>query len=51
MDKKYYTPAAVDDALYDLMNDPYDVERERLREAHKRRDKEIDDIHIDHMSM
>jgi hypothetical protein len=29
-------------ALYDLTNDPFDAEKGRWREAHKRRDKEID---------
>lgn len=47
MDEKYFVPAAVDDALYDLMNDPYDIEKARLREAHKRRDTELDDMCID----
>ena len=50
-DEEYYVPAVVDTALYDLSNDPYEVERGRLREAHKRRDKEIDDMRIDRTSM
>jgi hypothetical protein len=37
--------------LYDLINDPYDVEKARLREAYKRQDKEIDDIRVDCTSM
>jgi hypothetical protein len=36
MDEKYYEPAKVDTALYDLTNDPHEVEKSRLREAHKR---------------
>ncbi len=51
MDEKYYVPAAINDALYDLMNDPYGIEKARLREAHKRRDKELDDMRIDCTSM
>ncbi len=38
-------------ALYDLTNDPFNVEKGRLREAHKRRDKEIDDMRINRTSM
>ena len=37
--------------LYDLTNDPHDVENARLQEAHKRRDKEIDDMKVDRTSM
>jgi len=51
MDEKYYKPAKVDTALYDLTNDPHEVEKSRLREAHKRRDKEIDDMRMDRTSM
>jgi hypothetical protein len=51
MDEKYYEPAKVDTALYDLTNDPHEVEMSRLWEAHKRRDKEIDDMRIDCTSM
>ena len=40
-------PPMVDAANYNLANDPYDVEKVRLREAHKRRDKEIVDMKID----
>jgi hypothetical protein len=47
MDEKYYQPLLVDMALYDLTYDPYDMEKARLREAHKCRDKEIDDMKID----
>jgi hypothetical protein len=50
-DEAYYTPTAVDTALYNLTNDPYEIEKGRLREAHKRRDKEIDDMRIDRTSM
>jgi len=51
MDEQYYIPPAADMALYDLTNDPHDVEKGRLREAHKRRDKETDDMRIDRTSM
>jgi len=51
MDEQYYVPAAVDIALYDLTNDPFNVEKGKLREMHKRRDKEIDDMRIDRTSM
>jgi hypothetical protein len=51
MDEQYYIPPAVDMALYDSTNDPHDIEKGRLREAQKRRDKEIDDMHIDRTSM
>jgi hypothetical protein len=40
-------PPMVDAANYNLANDPYDVEKVRLREAHKRRDKEIVDMKVD----
>jgi hypothetical protein len=51
IDEKYYVPPAVDTSQYNLTNDPYEVEKGRLREAHKRRDKEIDDMKIDRTSM
>jgi hypothetical protein len=35
VDEQYYVPVAVDTALYDLTNDPFDFEKGRLREAHK----------------
>jgi len=41
----------VDASAYNLANDPHDIEKTRLREAHKRRDKEIDDMKIDRTSM
>jgi hypothetical protein len=41
----------VDTALYDLTNDPHDVKKARLQEAHKHRDKEIDDMKVDRTSM
>jgi hypothetical protein len=50
-DKRYNVPPAIDMVLYDLTNDPYDVEKARLREAYKRQDKEIDDMRIDCTSM
>jgi len=51
MDEKYYVPDAVDTSLFDLTNDRYDVEKGRLREAHKHRDKEIHDMRVDRTSM
>jgi hypothetical protein len=36
--------------LYDLKNDPYEINWGRLREAYKRRDEEIDDMRVDHTS-
>jgi hypothetical protein len=35
MDEKYYVPGKVNPALFDLTNDLYEVEKRRLREAHK----------------
>jgi hypothetical protein len=51
VDEQYYFPDAVDASLYDLTNDHYDVEKGRLREAHKHRDKEINDMQVDRTSM
>jgi len=51
MDEVYYVPAKVDTALFDLTNDPHEIEEGRLKEALKRRDKEIDDMNIDRTSM
>jgi len=50
-DEVYYTPAPIDPADYNLANDPHDIEKGRLREAHKRRDKEVDDMRVDRTSM
>ena len=50
-DEVYYTPAPIDPADYDLANDPHDIEKGLLREAHKRRDKEVDDMRVDRTSM
>jgi hypothetical protein len=36
MDENYYVPPPVDTSLYDLNNDPHEIEKGRLREAHKR---------------
>jgi len=51
VDEKYYEPPAVDISQYNLANGPHEVEKGRLREAHKRRDKEINDMKIDRTSM
>jgi hypothetical protein len=51
MDEAYYIPPAIDITQYKLTNDPYDIEKGRLREAHKRRDKEIDNMKTDRISM
>jgi hypothetical protein len=50
-DEKYYSPPAVDVSLYNLANDPHEVEKTRLREAYKRWDKEVADMQIDRTSM
>jgi hypothetical protein len=50
-DEVYYIPPPVDIAEFDLKNDPHEIEKGRLREAHKRRDKEIDDMRIERTSM
>jgi len=42
MDEKYNEPEQVDTALFDLTNDPFDIEKTQLKEADKWRDKEID---------
>jgi hypothetical protein len=51
IDEKYYVPPAVDITNYNLSTDPHDIEKTRLREAHKRRDKEIDDMKVDCITM
>jgi hypothetical protein len=51
VDEKYYVPPAIDVADFNLANDPYDVEKIRLWEGHKRRDKEVDDMKVDRLSM
>jgi hypothetical protein len=51
VDEAYYSPPAIDIQRFNLQNDPHDIEKGRLREAHKRRDKEIDDMQIDRTSM
>jgi hypothetical protein len=50
-DEKYYVPPAIDSSLYDLTNDPQDIKKCRLREAYRRRDKEMDDMRIDRTAM
>jgi len=50
IDENYNEPLKVDDMLYDLKNDPYEINWGRLREAYKRRDEEIDDMRVDHTS-
>ena len=51
VDEQYYVPDVVDSSLFDLTNDHYDVEKGRLREAHKHRDREIHDMLVDRTSM
>jgi hypothetical protein len=41
IDEKYYIPPDVDVNLHDVTNDPYDIEKGRPMEAHKRREKKI----------
>jgi len=50
-DETYYVPPAIDPKTYDLANDPHEIEKTRLREAYKRRDKEVADMEIDKTSM
>jgi hypothetical protein len=50
-DEAYYVPALVNPKDFDLANDPHDIEKTRLREAHKRRDKEVGDMRVDRTSM
>jgi len=40
-------PPAVDITQFNLTSDPHEIEKGHLREAHKQRDKEIDDMKID----
>jgi hypothetical protein len=47
----YYVLPVVDTALYNPTNDPHEIEKGRLRKAHKRRDKEVYDMRIDRTSM
>jgi len=51
VDEKYYVPTSIDVTLYNFSNDPYNVKKTRLKEAYKRRDKEVDDMRIDRTSM
>jgi hypothetical protein len=51
LDEKYFVPPSVDSSLYDLMNDQFEIEKARLKETHKRRDKEINDMRIDRTAM
>jgi hypothetical protein len=51
VDEQYYNPPPVDTLLLDPNNDPHEIEEGRLREVHKRRDKEINDMRIDRISM
>jgi len=51
VDEKYYVLDDVDISLYDLTNDPYDVEKARLREAYKHRNKDVNNMRVDRTSM
>jgi hypothetical protein len=51
MDEQYYDLDAVDTSLYDMTNNRYKVEKGRLRESYKHRDKEINDMRVDRTSM
>jgi hypothetical protein len=44
-------PPNIDTLLYDLANDPYEIKKRCLCEAHKRQDKEIDDMRTDQTSI
>jgi hypothetical protein len=50
-DDVYYTPPIIDPAAYNLANDPHEIEKTWLREAFKRRDKEVADMEVDKTSM
>jgi hypothetical protein len=50
-DEVYYTPPPIDIKTFNLSNDPHNVEKTRLKEAYKRRDKEIADMDVDRTSM
>ena len=40
-DENYYAPPAIDVNDYNLANDRHDIEKTRLKEVYKRRDKEV----------
>lgn len=42
-DEKYYVPLQVDTSVFDLANNPYEIEKGVLQEAHKKKDEEIGD--------
>ena len=50
-DDVYYTPPMIDPAAYNLANNPHEIEKTWLREAYKRRDKEVADMEVDKTSM
>lgn len=50
-DEKYYVPPEINPMDYDLTHHMMEIEKGQQRNAHKHRDKEIDDMAIDHMSM
>ncbi len=41
VDEQYYSPPAVDIKNFNLTNDPHDIEKTRLQEAHKHHDKKL----------
>jgi hypothetical protein len=51
VDKACYKPPEVNGSLYNLKNDPYEINKGRLREVHKRRDKELNDMRVDRTSI
>jgi hypothetical protein len=51
VDEVYYVPPDVDINNFDLRNDPHEINKGRLKEAYKHRDKEINDMKIDRTSM
>jgi hypothetical protein len=51
IDETYYVPPVLDIADYNLVTDSHDIEKTRLREAHKHQDKELDDMKVDRISM
>jgi hypothetical protein len=50
-DEGYYEPRDVDQSVYDLVNDPYGIEKSRLLKALEARDKEIRNMEKDQASM
>jgi hypothetical protein len=50
-DKKYYVPLEINHIDYDLTHDMMNIEKGRLRDTHKSREKENDNMFIDRTSV